>query len=70
MKTYEEVAKTVGLGESASRRYVNYMRKRWASEEDVHCAVGYAQEWAERFKVGIEYAASDSIGQAILRATP
>jgi len=43
------------------------MNKRWADSEDVKCRIGYAGEWAERFKRGIEYSSSDSAGQAILR---
>jgi len=66
-KTFEMVAQEAGLDEGTARRYVAYMRARLADEESVQCRVGYAQEWAHRFKAGVEWNASDSDGQAVLR---
>lgn len=65
--SYEEVGQDVGLDNQTLRRYVFYMRERWASEETLHCAVGYAKEWAERFKSKSEYTASDMGGIKLLR---
>lgn len=67
MKTYETVAQSAGLTPKTRQRYIAYMRHRWPQEEAVHCQVGYAMEWAERFKLGIEYMASDTIGQRFLK---
>ena len=70
MKTYNEVAKTVGLDERTRKRYVNYMTIRWKDTEDQKCKDGYAIEWAERFKNKYEFEASDVFGQAILLTLP
>ena len=67
MKTLEEVAQKVGLDSGTSARFIRYMRTRWPEEESLHCQVGYALEWAQRFEMGIEYEASDIVGQSILR---
>jgi hypothetical protein len=67
MKTYDSVADAAGLENPQRERYIAYMRARWADDEEVKCAVGYALEWAYRFKYGEEYTASDSEGQATLR---
>lgn len=67
MKTYEDVAKEVGLDEQTTARFVAYMRERWANQETLHCAVGYAQKWAQRFKDRIEWEASDATGRMLLR---
>ena len=64
--SYEEVAKKAELDEKTTKRYIAYMRKRWPNSENEKCQVGYAGEWALRFKDGIEYTASDSEGQHIL----
>ena len=66
MTTYEEVARIIGLDASTTQRYVRYMRARWAAEETLQCQVGYAHEWAQRFQAGIEFTASDHVGQTIL----
>ncbi len=66
--TYEEVAKEEGLTGITATRYIAYMKARWANSELVKCRVGYAQEWAQRFLCGIEYGASDTTGQAVLKA--
>ena len=68
MKTYEEVATAAGLDEKTSQRFIRYMTTRWADGETINCLSGYASEWAQRFKKGIEFSASDLEGQAILRA--
>ena len=69
METYEEVAQKHDLPLDTAKRFVLYMRKRWGEKEDesLKCMVGYASEWAERFKYGREYFASDSTGQAVLQ---
>lgn len=70
MKTYKEVGESVGLDSRTLKRYVTYMRARWADEESQQCKEedGYAKEWALRFKGGIEFVKSDIImGQALLR---
>lgn len=66
MKTYKEIAEKAELSETASTRYIKYMMTRWADSESVKCQVGYAMEWALRFKSGTEWDYSDSIGQAVL----
>ena len=69
MKTYEEVAEHHKLDPGSKKRFIAYMRMRWGDPEDenIKCQVGYASEWAERFKSGVEYLASDNEGKAILR---
>ena len=68
-ETYFDVANAVGLTGKTAERYILYMTKRWGNKEDekIKCLVGYAAEWAERFANGMEYNASDSSGQAILK---
>ena len=67
VETYEEVAEHHKLDPSTAKRFICYMRLRgWASEETTQCHVGYAGEWAERFKAGIEVEASDHQGRAVL----
>lgn len=66
MRTYQEVADRYLTG-IMRRLYLAYMKKRWASTEESKCLSGYATEWAERFRAGIEYQASDSEGQAVLQ---
>ncbi len=67
--TYETIAKKAGLDEGTTKRFCRYMRDRWAEQESLYCQVGYAMEWTHRFKAGMEFEASDHIGQAILRST-
>ena len=69
MKTYEEVAKAHDLPLDIAKRFILYMRTRWGEPEDEarHCQVGYAAEWAERFKFMVEHSVSDGEGQRILR---
>ena len=67
MTTYEEVALAAKLDSGTTTRFIKYMRLRWPVSEERHCLTGYADEWAERFKGGYEYSASDLGGQAILR---
>lgn len=69
MKTYEEIAESASLDSDTSARYINYMRARWADSEEEKCQVGYALEWAHRFKDGREFAASDFVGQRLLLKT-
>jgi len=67
--TYEEIARDNELDTVTTIRFVKYMRVRWGNPEDerVKCLVGYADEWAIRFKNGMEYSASDLEGQRILK---
>jgi hypothetical protein len=66
METFEEVGKGVGLNPVNLKRYIQYMKIRWANEEVTQCLTGYAKEWAERFLHEREYQASDIMGQDIL----
>lgn len=66
MKTYEEVADFYGLKGKRKELYVRYMRERWPDTEALKVRTGYAHEWAERFKDGVEFLASDSDGKKIL----
>ena len=65
--TFDQVADLYRLPAEMKKRYIKYMRTRWANEEATQCDTGYASEWAMRFLAGHEYGASDSEGQAILR---
>ena len=65
---YAAVGREVGLDPVTNSRYVAYMKARWGDQEDLKCRTGYAKEWAERFKAKIEFGASDSTGQALLKA--
>ena len=65
--TYEQIADKAGLDSHTKRRYVQYMKTRWANDEKVKCKTGYALEWAYRFKLEQEYLASDSEGKAVLK---
>jgi hypothetical protein len=67
MKTFKEVAEKVGLSEETTARYLKYMKARWANQESLQCATGYAQEWAVRFQEGREYSASDNTGVSVLK---
>lgn len=67
LRTYREVGIDRGLTDITLRRYIRYMQVRWAENEEMNCACGYAQEWAERFKESREYGCSDSTGQAVLK---
>jgi len=64
--TYEEVGKEEGLEGEILNKFLKYMGIRWKDEEERQCKTGYAAEWANRFKVGNEYSASDCTGQSIL----
>lgn len=68
--TYEAVGEDAGLFGDTFQRFVAYMETRWPDDEEVKCRVGYAREWAERFKAGVEYAASDREGQRVLKGRP
>lgn len=65
--TFQAVGIQEGLNHGVLKRYVLYMKTRWASEEELQCQCGYAREWALRFKCGEEYGASDMFGQLLLR---
>lgn len=67
-QTFKEVGNKAGLDDKTLGRYVVYMETRWLDQETTQCAVGYAGEWAERFKKGIEYGASDTLGQLLLKS--
>jgi len=69
METYEEVANSYGLEGETKERYLEYMKTRWPHkwDEKIKCKSGYAGLWAERFKLGIEYEASDIMGQNVLK---
>jgi len=68
MKTYEEVATVYQMDDIMKSRFITYMKTRWTDTEEQKCSDGYAQEWANRFIQGLEFACSDSTGQAILKA--
>jgi hypothetical protein len=69
MNTYEEVADKEKLDPFTKEVFVRYMRTRWPSPEDeaIKCQVGYADEWAGRFRAHREFECSDSEGRAILK---
>lgn len=64
--TYLGVAIAKGLKGNQLLTYVTYMFTRWGKEETLQCTSGYAEEWADRFLLGIEFEASDCVGQALL----
>jgi len=63
--TYEDVANEMGLTGKIKERYLAYMNTRWPKFIDT--GYSYAAEWAERFRDGREYIASDSAGFRILQ---
>ena len=67
MKTFMEVGIKSGLESQILERYVLYMLTRWKDEEETQCQTGYASEWANRLKCGIEFGCSDLEGQKILK---
>ena len=66
VKTFSSVAKEVGLSSLQFKYYVQYMKIRWGHRESELCRYGYAREWAERFRDGVEYVCSDVVGQVVL----
>ena len=69
MKTYEEIGDKILKDLPKTRLlFIAYMRKRWDDPKDeaIKCQVGYAREWAQRFRMGVEYEMSDSEGQKVL----
>jgi len=64
--TYEMIADAVGLLGTNKLRYLLYMNKRWANDEKLNCKCGYAKEWADRFRSGVEWSVSDREGQRVL----
>jgi hypothetical protein len=67
MKTYREVADSMGLIETKKYRYCHYMLTRWPYEEEEPCQDCYAIEWAKRFLDGTEYDYVDFEGLEILK---
>ena len=67
MKTYEEVGRKAGLNERDRKRYVSYMTQRWPETEEQKSSDGYAMQWANRFKDGMEWAYSDICGRDVLK---
>lgn len=67
---YEQVADKIGLDQDQKCRFIHYMKARWANTETEKCQTGYAHEWAYRFQHGMEWRASDHLGQAILATYP
>lgn len=67
-QTYEQVADRNALDPETRTRFITYMRTRWGGHERLQCETGYAEEWAWRFKRGIEYSYSDGQGQRLLEA--
>jgi len=66
METYREIAEHYGLKGIVADRYVAYMMRRWTDTQQQKCEDGYASEWAERFKAGIEMGSSDNEGKKVL----
>jgi hypothetical protein len=60
---YHRIAKSVGLDWKNAVRYTLFMKERFPGEKDE----GYATEWAERFRRGVEHNAVDSKGRQILK---
>ena len=67
LKTYAQVADYANLMGITKALYIAYMTTRWANTEEQKSKDGYAFEWAERFRRGVEYEVSDSVGQAVLK---
>jgi len=65
--TYENLAIQNNMPSRMAKRYVIYMIRRWSTTEEQKCTDGYAQEWADRFKSGMEYEYSDGEGQRLLK---
>ena len=64
--TYRKLGNYWILDENLREIFIDYMTERWKDTERQKCLDGYAQEWAMRFKNGVAYAYSDTIGQGIL----
>lgn len=67
--TYVDIAEKYDLDVKVRQRFLMYMYIRWGNpvDEDIKCTTGYAGEWADRFKLGIEAQASDSKGREVLK---
>jgi hypothetical protein len=59
---YKILADKAGLDRHNTKRYIQFMRRRFPEERDK----GYAYEWAERFKRGVEYNVADYESRQIL----
>lgn len=67
--SYVEVAAEKGLNPGVVRMYVSYMIERFGSEfEPILCQENSAAIWAERFKLGVAYLASDDGGRAVIKS--
>ena len=67
---YTNIATKHKLAGATSTLFVKYMDIRWPlsnNDFDRTGQLGYANEWAKRFKNGTEWAHSDTIGQEILK---
>ena len=62
---YHQIAIAEGMPQGMVFRFTAYMLKRWP--EGV--ADDYAQEWANRFKKGTEFAYADNYGRKLLIET-
>jgi len=60
---YYEIAQDIDLGYGHREAYMNFMLKAFPNERDR----SYATEWAERFKIGTHWGASDKERRSILR---
>lgn len=63
---FEEVGRKAGLDSQTLKRFVYYMKARFAEREEEICRSGYGTEWAVRFLHKIEFECSDSFGRALL----
>lgn len=63
---YEMVAIEHQLNDEQKELFIEYMMFRWEDSAEMKCKTGYAAELAHRFKEGIEFLKSDSIGQLVL----
>ena len=63
-KGYWNIGWKTGLEGQILKNYVDFMRKRFPNER----SETYAREWAERFKLGIEWSKSDLKSQRTLQS--
>ncbi len=59
---YHEIGTSRGLSGKTLKDYVKFMQKAFPNEKDT----GYSSEWADRFRKGNEWYASDSIRRKVL----
>jgi len=67
--TYDDIAQQARLDEETTRRFIEYMRRRWPGLQDEQTLYlsGQAWQWAVHFKYGQELAYADFEGHAILK---